>query len=95
MKRIFFACFTVFLLTFCGCVKEGDYKSCKISSTSSIFSHDRAHDLRQCWNIPGEHSKKSDALRWCEAKVLEYYNDRYNFGALNAGSFTVTGSECP
>lgn len=100
MKRFSLLIILAFLFVSCGGKNEDGsrkdtYSSCKITSSNAIFSGDRARDLKQCWNASGEgYTSQSDALRWCEAKVLEYYKNSYLTGSVNAGAFAVESTYC-
>jgi hypothetical protein len=69
MKNTMVSVALVSSLLFVGCVENEDgsskltYSSCKITSSSALFSKDRVKDLEQCWNFPGDgYESKSDAL---------------------------------
>lgn len=96
MKKIIVLMFTLSLL---GC-KNGDgsdkttYSSCKITKSSAVLASDRDHDLRQCWNAPGNgYESKGDALQWCKRTVNSYMASRYVLG--HSVEFTVESTYCP
>ena len=83
------------------CVNENDdgskkstYSSCKITSSSALFSADRENDLKTCWNAPDDgYESKGDAIQWCEGKVSSYIADRYLFG--HSVVYAVESTYCP
>lgn len=87
MKNIIVRVALVSSLLFVGCVENEDgsskstYSSCKITSSSALFSKDRVYDLKQCWNFPGDgYESRSDAMAWCRSKVDAYVSNKYIFG---------------